>query len=192
MWMRCAVADRATASTANVFSESRGGHEVSILKRVAGLCRGAAPRSNTSMMIMRPPQHGQGCESGSSCQAADGLAPAERLLDALSLLLANRVVREPRGAGVDARAARWMWRVVGLRGNWRWRRPGWKWRGELKEWGTGPFPTPLSILETVVAPSAVSRALKIFRRVFRLKLTGRGQPPARLTSPISVACPASC
>src|ERR1051326_3584094 len=70
--MRCAVADRATASTANVFSESRGGHEVSILKRVAGLCRGAAPRSNTSMMIMRPPQHGQGCESGSSSWAGSG------------------------------------------------------------------------------------------------------------------------
>jgi hypothetical protein len=30
----------------------------------AGRVRGEEPRWNVSMMIMRPPQHRQGCESG--------------------------------------------------------------------------------------------------------------------------------
>jgi hypothetical protein len=41
-----------------------GGHELSIRIRCVGLCRGMQPRSNVSMMIMRPPQHGQGYEDG--------------------------------------------------------------------------------------------------------------------------------
>ena len=42
-------------------------HDVSILIMVgdaAGRWRGEQPRSNVSMTIMRPPQHGHGCESG--------------------------------------------------------------------------------------------------------------------------------
>jgi hypothetical protein len=41
------------------------GHDVSILMVMigpVGRCRGVEPRSKVSMMIMRPPQHGQGCE----------------------------------------------------------------------------------------------------------------------------------
>ena len=41
-----------------------GGHELSIRIRCVGRCRGAQPRSNVSMTIMRPPQHGQGGEDG--------------------------------------------------------------------------------------------------------------------------------
>src|SRR5258708_15259234 len=43
------------------------GHDVSILITAvdaAGLVRGEEPRWNGSMMIMRPPQHGHGGESG--------------------------------------------------------------------------------------------------------------------------------
>jgi hypothetical protein len=42
-------------------------HDVSILITVGaaeGRVRGQAPRWKVSMMIMRPPQHGHGCESG--------------------------------------------------------------------------------------------------------------------------------
>ena len=42
-------------------------HDVSIpitIGDVAGRWRGEEPRLNVSMMIMRPPQHGHGCESG--------------------------------------------------------------------------------------------------------------------------------
>jgi hypothetical protein len=42
-------------------------HDVSILITAVdaeGRVRGEAPRWNVSMMIMRPPQHGHGCESG--------------------------------------------------------------------------------------------------------------------------------
>jgi hypothetical protein len=42
-------------------------HDVSILITAvdaAGRVRGEEPRWNVSMMIMRPPQHGHGCESG--------------------------------------------------------------------------------------------------------------------------------
>ena len=42
-------------------------HDVSILitaAEVAGRQRGEEPRRNLSMIIMRPPQHGHGCESG--------------------------------------------------------------------------------------------------------------------------------
>jgi hypothetical protein len=42
-------------------------HDVSILITAvdgAGRKRGEEPRWNVSMMIMRPPQHGHGCESG--------------------------------------------------------------------------------------------------------------------------------
>ncbi|ANW00228.1 hypothetical protein LMTR13_08640 [Bradyrhizobium icense] len=41
---------------------------MSILMRVVGAvgrCRGVQPRSNTSMMIMRPPQHGSAAPLGS-------------------------------------------------------------------------------------------------------------------------------
>src|SRR5271169_237387 len=40
-----------------------GAHEVSILIGTVGRYRGVEPRSKVSMMIMRPPQQGQGCES---------------------------------------------------------------------------------------------------------------------------------
>jgi hypothetical protein len=42
------------------------GHELSIRIRIRGVgrCRGAQPRSNVSMTIIRPPQHGQGYEDG--------------------------------------------------------------------------------------------------------------------------------
>jgi hypothetical protein len=46
------------------FACGRGyGHEVSILIELIGCVRGEQPGSKVSMMIMRPPQHGQGCES---------------------------------------------------------------------------------------------------------------------------------
>src|SRR5688572_18715684 len=38
-------------------------------------------------------------------EAADGLGPAEGLLDQLALLLALRVARVPRGTAIDGRAA---------------------------------------------------------------------------------------
>jgi hypothetical protein len=40
-----------------------GAHEVSILIGTVGRYRGVEPRSKVSMMIMRPPQQGQGYES---------------------------------------------------------------------------------------------------------------------------------
>ena len=40
-----------------------GAHEVSILIGAVGRYRGVEPRSKVSMMIMRPPQHGQVCAS---------------------------------------------------------------------------------------------------------------------------------
>jgi hypothetical protein len=42
------------------------GHDVSILTALigpVGRCRGVEPRSKISIVIMRPPQHGQGCEA---------------------------------------------------------------------------------------------------------------------------------
>src|SRR5258708_36686479 len=48
-------------------------HDVSILITAvdgAGRKRGEEPRWNVSMMIMRPPQHGHGCESGLGSVAA--------------------------------------------------------------------------------------------------------------------------
>jgi len=55
-------------------------HDVSILitaEEVAGRERGEAPRRNVSMMIMRPPQHGHGCESGlDSAASAQQVTPA--------------------------------------------------------------------------------------------------------------------
>ena len=56
---------------------------------VAGHCEGEVETE-----LLDAPQHGP-------CEPADGLAPAERLLDALSLLLAHRIAGMPRGAGVD-------------------------------------------------------------------------------------------
>ena len=62
------VADRWQArSTLAVGDRSTRCHEVSILTAMIGVdgrCRRLAPRSKTSMMIMRPPQHGQGRERG--------------------------------------------------------------------------------------------------------------------------------
>src|SRR4029079_15500665 len=43
-------------------------------------------------------QHGSG-------ESADGLGPAERLLDQLALLLADRVAGMPRGAALDPRGS---------------------------------------------------------------------------------------
>lgn len=55
-------------------------HDVSILIMAAGTVgrvRGDAPRWNLSMTIMRPPQHGHGCESGlGSAASAQLLSPA--------------------------------------------------------------------------------------------------------------------
>jgi len=50
-----------------VWPRIQSDHDVSILITVAdaaGRVRGEAPRWKVSMMIMRPPQHGHGCESG--------------------------------------------------------------------------------------------------------------------------------
>src|SRR6266403_4899427 len=55
-------------------------HDVSILITAvdgAGRKRGEEPRWNVSMMIMRPPQHGHGCESGlGSLASAQLVSPA--------------------------------------------------------------------------------------------------------------------
>jgi hypothetical protein len=63
VWAHSAVAGRQAASATIRFAGMRGGgHEVSTLIAMdgaVGRCRGVAPRSKTSMMIMRPPQHGQ-------------------------------------------------------------------------------------------------------------------------------------
>ena len=40
-----------------------GAHELSTRFGAVGRYRGAHPRSKISMMIMRPPQQGQGCEN---------------------------------------------------------------------------------------------------------------------------------
>ena len=40
-----------------------GDHELSIGLGTGGRDRGVRPRSKVSMTIMRPPQHGHGCES---------------------------------------------------------------------------------------------------------------------------------
>jgi hypothetical protein len=58
-------------------------HEVSILiagGTGVGRCFGCCPRKKVSMMIMRPPQQGQGCSGcfGSSPERADVVA-VERL-----------------------------------------------------------------------------------------------------------------
>jgi hypothetical protein len=48
---------------------STRGHDVSILMTLTGPVgrrRGDEPRSKISIAIMRPPQHGQGCEGGSA------------------------------------------------------------------------------------------------------------------------------
>src|SRR5258708_35627909 len=49
-------------------------HDVSIVIGLSRRVLGVEPRSNVSMMIMRPPQHGHGgeCVSGSSALAARG------------------------------------------------------------------------------------------------------------------------
>src|SRR5271163_1387225 len=66
------VAGRGSAAQIMIFSALCLGdhaHEVSILIAMigpAGRYRGVEPRSKTSMMIMRPPQHGQRCEGGVS------------------------------------------------------------------------------------------------------------------------------
>ena len=62
VWARSSVAGREPASAMSRFAGMRRGHEVSILMTLVGAvgrCRGVAPRAKTSMMIMRPPQHGQ-------------------------------------------------------------------------------------------------------------------------------------
>ena len=54
-------------------------HDVSILIAAvdaAGRVRGEAPRRNLSMMIMRPTQHGHGCESGFGSAAPSQLVSA--------------------------------------------------------------------------------------------------------------------
>src|SRR5712692_8205671 len=58
-WRECALSASAIAAW-----QLGHRHEVSILIVVIGAvgrCRGAEPRSKVSMMIMRPPQQGQGC-----------------------------------------------------------------------------------------------------------------------------------
>src|SRR6266851_397915 len=71
-WRECAlsasaiVAGQEATKNASGFAAWQLGHrhEVSILIVVIGAvgrCRGAEPRSKVSMMIMRPPQQGQGC-----------------------------------------------------------------------------------------------------------------------------------
>src|SRR5882757_1564756 len=66
-------------------------HDVSILITAvdgAGRKRGEEPRWNVSMMIMRPPQHGHGCESG------------------LGSLVSARLVSAAWGCAVDASSKR--------------------------------------------------------------------------------------
>ena len=62
----------ATVSKLGTLRVCGDGHELSIRIRSVGRCRGAQPRSNVSMMIIRPPQHGQGYEDdlGQSSSAA--------------------------------------------------------------------------------------------------------------------------
>jgi hypothetical protein len=58
---------------------TRSDHDVSILiaAAAAGRLRGEEPRWNVSMMTMRPPQHGHGCESGlGSAASAQLVSPA--------------------------------------------------------------------------------------------------------------------
>lgn len=72
IWASSIVAGRKPASATSRLAGLWHGHEVSILITVAGAverCRGVAPRSNTSMMITRPPQHGQLGLPGSAAAA---------------------------------------------------------------------------------------------------------------------------
>src|SRR6266540_5495205 len=69
---RSAVAGREPANATSRIAGLWCGHEVSILMAIGGAvgrCRGVAPRSKTSMMIMRPPQHGQVGLPGSAAAA---------------------------------------------------------------------------------------------------------------------------
>ena len=50
-------------------------HDVSILISFAEKPRGARPRSNVSMTIMRPPQHGHGCEGAVGSASSPSLTP---------------------------------------------------------------------------------------------------------------------
>src|SRR4029077_18365742 len=65
---RIMVAGRGPAAQIGIFVALCLGdcaHEVSILIAMIGAvgrCRGIEPRLKISMMTMRPPQHGQGCE----------------------------------------------------------------------------------------------------------------------------------
>ena len=82
------------ASSFPVLRLWRDRHEVSILIATVGAVgryRGVLPRLKVSMMIMRPPQHGQGCER------VGGLSPAVasagwvgRLADGRALVLRDR------------------------------------------------------------------------------------------------------
>jgi hypothetical protein len=53
----------ANGGVRQVWAAAAGNHELSIWVGIVGRSRGAHPRSKVSIMIMRPPQQGQGCES---------------------------------------------------------------------------------------------------------------------------------
>src|SRR5260370_33620712 len=70
-------------------------HDVSILITigdVAGRWRGEEPRLNVSMMIMRPPQHGHGCESGFGSLEVVASAGLDDAIDASSNRRARAMV----------------------------------------------------------------------------------------------------
>ena len=84
------MAGRQPAKQVSAFAGLRFGlaHEVSILITLIGAvgrCPGVAPRSKISMMIMRPPQHGQGCERvGVSLPSLSSAAASQCSLDGVA------------------------------------------------------------------------------------------------------------
>ena len=77
-----------------------------------GRCRGFAPRSKTSMMIMRPPQHGQLGLLGSTAAAVgspSGFADGEQLTRACDVVGAGAVGEQAVVAdAVEAVGSTWM------------------------------------------------------------------------------------
>src|SRR6516164_6253167 len=62
-WARGRSTTSGTASRIEALRPGDGDHELSMRVGTAGRYRGPQPRSKVSMMIMRPPQQGQGCAS---------------------------------------------------------------------------------------------------------------------------------
>ncbi len=105
---------RGRSRTSDATSDLRdcdGGHEVSILMTIVGpvgRCRGVAPRSKTSMMIMRPPQHGQAGLLGSAAASAGSalrLWSGEQFSRACDVVGAGAAWRTGRSGGCGG--SRW-------------------------------------------------------------------------------------